>query len=499
MNKFDEYKADPVLMVQELFDVEPDEWQKDALYEFAGSEHDRISMQACAGPGKSAVLSWMAINFLLCYNQPGYHPKGACVSMTHTNLMDNLWSEIYHWLNKNEFLKQNFKWTKDKTMAADHSETWFISARSFQKTSNRDELGKTLSGLHAKYVLFLLDEAGSIPPEVGKTAEQALSNCEFGKVVLAGNPTSQDGYLYKASKDPAFYKIQITGDPEDPKRSPRISMDWAKSMIGKYGRSDPWVKSMILGQFPDQAITSLLSDVDIDKAEARRPRPSDFMYAPKVLGVDAARFGDDSCVIYPRQGCMSFKYKGDLRNYNGPQLGDAVINSMIKWKCSDNKPVEVINIDGTGGYGASCFDFLQSKGISGLNEINFSAKATGASGSTSTGVHKFMNKRAQMYWRLREWVLNKGALVPCKNLREELTNMQYSFVGDKIKIEAKDILKQRIGRSPDASDALALSFAYPDDLKGVDEELRDMLYGSSEVEKSKYDPLKWIKSKARRA
>lgn len=440
-------------MVKEMFHVEPDLWQRDALEAFAAGdrERQRISMQACAGPGKSAVLAWIAWNFLLCYNSPGEHPKGAAVSMTHSNLIDNLWAEIYKWMDRNDFLKQNFKWTQERVFAVDHKETWFLSARSFSKTANKEERGRTLSGLHAKYVLFLIDEGGSVPPEVGKAAEQALSNCEFGKICMAGNPTSHTGLLYTAHKDPSWFKIRINGDPDDPKRSPRIDIEWARKMIEAEGRNDPWVQSMILGMFPDAAISTLLTDTHIDDAVARNYHDEESKYAEKRLGVDVARFGDDSSVIFPRQGLQTYKYRM-IRKANSRTVGDNVIGSVDRWG-----DIDKINIDGTGGYGSGVYDYLESAKIPGIFEINFSSSASQPT--------QFVNKRAEMYWNMAEWIKKKGSLIQCPQLRKELTATQYFFVGNKIKIETKDQIKARLGFSPDIADALALTFAQPDQNK----------------------------------
>jgi phage terminase large subunit len=41
--------------------------------------------------------------------------------------------------------------------------------------------------------------------------------------------------------------IEITGDPDDPKRSPRVSGQWAREQIEKYGRENPWVLVNVFG------------------------------------------------------------------------------------------------------------------------------------------------------------------------------------------------------------------------------------------------------------
>ena len=439
-------------MVYEMFGVMPDIWQEIALQAFADERPDlqRIALQACAGPGKSAALAWIAINFMLCYASEGEHPKGAAVSMTWDNLKDNLWAEIYKWYSRNDYLKQEFVWTQTRYYAKDHPETWFISARSFSKSANKEEQGRTLSGLHARYVLFLIDESGSVPVEVGKTAEQALSNCEFGKIVTAGNPTSHDGFLYYCSRRSDWFKIRINGDPDDPQRSPRIDIEWARKQIKEFGRKDPWVMSMILGEFPESSITTLLTDIDVDNAVARNIADSQIMYSEKRLGVDAARYGDDSSIIFPRQGLQTYAYV-TMRKADGPTLANRVIGACERWK-----DVDQIFVDGTGGYGSSCIDFLKQAAFTPV-EVQFASQANDPV--------KFYNKRAEMYWRGAEWIKKHGSLIDDRELRKELVGIQYSFSGDRILIEPKDQMKKRLGYSPDRADAFMLTFANPEALK----------------------------------
>jgi hypothetical protein len=106
-----------------------------------------------------------------------------------------------------------------------------------------------------------------------------------------------------------------------------------------------------------------------------------------------------------------------------------------------------------------------------------------------------------MYWLMCEWIREGGALPPFSDkpeerstdpialLLEDLTETQYTFKGDKIIIEDKDQIKQRLGRSPDYADALACNFAFPitpkepDVLAGIEGR------GDYNHCKTEYDPL----------
>src|SRR5258707_14863759 len=121
-----------------------------------------------------------------------------------------------------------------------------MPARSWSKPADRAQQGSTLAGLHADNVLFILDESGGIPDSVMASAEAALSSCKEGHIVQAGNPTHLSGPLYRASKDRRseggrWLVIEITGDPDNPMRSPRVNADWAREQIKIYGRDNPWV------------------------------------------------------------------------------------------------------------------------------------------------------------------------------------------------------------------------------------------------------------------
>lgn len=445
------YRKDILLYVREQFKVEPDEWQKEALLNFANSDMKifRLSLQACAGPGKSAVLAWCGWWFLCCQGETGSHPKGAAISITQDNLKDNLWSEMSKWQQVSPLCTGLFTWTKQRIFSKDHPETWFLSARSFSKSANSEEQGRVLSGVHSKYVLFLIDESGDIPPNVLKAVEQAFSTADkvFGRVIQAGNPTSTDGMLHAAQSSLAdsWHVIRITGDPDDPNRSPRIDIKWAAEQIATYGRDDPWVMSYILGRFPESSINTLLSVDEVEDAMNRNLRIEEYEFAQKRLGVDVARFGYDSNVIFPRQGLRAHNYV-ELRNVRSHDIAARVMSAKAKWGC------ELELVDGTGGFGSGVVDSMIQAGAAPM-EIHFSSKAID---------NRYYNKRAEMWMEMAEWVKRGGVLPRCNKLKRQLTAPTYSFKSGKFILESKDQLRERLGFSPDHADALALTFALPD-------------------------------------
>lgn len=431
------------------FGVEPDAWQVEALHAFDDPTIPRISLQACVGPGKTAVLSWMAWKFLLCHGDRGEHPKGAATAVTWPNLRDNLWPELNKWQQRSEVLRTAFTWQAERIYANDHPETWFLSARAWPKTASPEEQGKTLSGLHSKYILGLIDESGAVPPTVLRGVEQILSTGPvFGKIVQAGNPISLEGCLYAAASllRHQWHVIRITGDPDDPRRSPRIDLAWAREQIATYGRDNPWIKSQLLGEFPPSSLNALLGPDDVEKAMHRELRPDAFEWAQKRLGVDVARYGDDRTVIFPRQGLVSF-VPVIMRHARDSAVSVLIANRVLEAKARWGSEMEFI--DATGGWGAGTADVLRANG-SPIIDVQFAAPAFDP---------RYANRRAEIWFGMAEWIKSGGVLpraVP--ELAQELFTPTYEFKGGKFLLEPKEMVKKRLGRSPDLADALALTF-----------------------------------------
>lgn len=434
----------PAQMVYDLFDVDPDAWQQDMLAAFASQdlEHRRIAMQACAGPGKSAGLAWAGWNFLLCYGDSREHPKGAAVSITRENLRDNLWSEFSKWQQRSPLLQQLFSWNSERIYARDHPETWWLSARGFAKSASPEEQGRTLSGLHSDYILFLVDESGDIPPAVLRAAEQGIGNTQFGKILQAGNPTSHQGMLYAAAtmlRD-QWHLISITGDPDDPKRSPRIELDWAREQIRTYGRDNPWVMALILGLFPPSSLNSLLGPDEMNAAMNLHLPIDVYGHAAKVIGVDVADQGDDSTVLFPRQGLAAFR-PVVMRNARPLEVATRIARAYQTWDA------DAVLIDDTGGWALGVMERLDDAHIPYI-PINFSGKANDP---------RYYNKRAEIYFLAAEWVKRGGALPNMPEIVREATEPTYTIKGSQFLIEPKEKIKARLGRSPDLWDAFVVS------------------------------------------
>lgn len=435
------WKESPDAFVREMFGVIPDPWQDEVLQAFP--THQRLAMKACKGPGKTAVEAWLAWNFLLTRREP----KIAATSITADNLADNLWSEMAKWQQRSPYLKDNFQWTKSRIFARDHPETWWMSARTWNRSADRSQQGNTLAGLHADHILFILDESGGIPDAVMATAEAALASCVEGHIVQAGNPTHLDGPLYRActSERRLWHVTEITADPDDPRRATRVKAAWAREQIEKYGRDNPWVLVNVFGAFPPGSLNALIGPDECREATKRFYRPEDYRDQARVLGVDVARFGDDASVIFPRHGLVALAPQ-KFRNIDGTQGAGIVARKLQDWQA------DAVFIDDTGGWGASWIDNLRRLGHQPIG-IGFASRPNDP---------RYDNKRTEMYFEAIDWIRRGGALPPdCPELIAALSQTTYSFRGDRMLLEPKEQVKARLGYSPDDADAFVLTFAQP--------------------------------------
>jgi phage terminase large subunit len=252
-------------------------------------------MKACAGPGKTALPAWIGWNFLL--TRP--HPMIGATSVNAANLRANLWTELARWYAapRAAILRTLFAVTKTEIFAKDHPQTWRLEARTWAQDANAEQIGNALAGLHAKYVMWLLDESGAYPDSIMPACEAIFAGDPTeAHIVQAGNPTHLSGPLYAAcTKARRFWRvIEITADPDDPKRTTRVSVEHARQQIATYGRDNPWVKVRVFGEFPPASLNALIGPDEVSAAMKRYYREHEIGQAAKVMGVDVARFGDDS-------------------------------------------------------------------------------------------------------------------------------------------------------------------------------------------------------------
>lgn len=172
-----------------------------------------------------------------------------------------------------------------------------------------------------------------------------------------------------------------------------------------------------------------------------------------ALGVDIARGGKDQTVLAKRYGT----WYAPLEKHPGRSTPDGQYVAALVIQALEGLPViPAVDIIGVG---ASVWDILQMQGI-GAAAVNFGA---GSDATDRSGRLHFVNLRAEMWWKMREALDpvhgDNLALPPDPELRADLCAPRWKPTTRGIQIEAKEDIKERIGRSPDCGDAVVLANA----------------------------------------
>lgn len=219
--------------------------------------------------------------------------------------------------------------------------------------------------------------------------------------------------------------------------NPFTSAEFKETLKKRYREGSDLYRQQVLGEFIETDSSDAL--ITIDKFASSATLDEGNYY---TIGCDAARFGVDRTVVILRNNArivdMIIMHKSDTFE----------ICSAIN-KLAIGKNIKGIFIDGTGGYGAGIVDQLKLTYGFKVHEVNFGAKP-------KDGICS--NNRAFMYRNLRDAILN-GFYIENPEIREEICAQRQKLNGTGLfQLVPKEEIKAYLGRSPDLSDALALSF-----------------------------------------
>ncbi|MDQ8050726.1 terminase family protein [Luteibacter sp.] len=315
----------------------------------------------------------------------------------------------------------------------------------------------------------VMDEVADMKPEVWSSIILPALLDRGGWADFIGTPKGINLFsemYYRALQDPDWYaSIRTVYDTG--------ALSQAEIDLARASMTEAQFRQEFLCDFTAGSENALLSVDEVQAAAGRHLREDQFSFAAKVIGVDVARQGDDRTVIFRRQGLAAFKpivmHKADSM-----EVAARVISEMTAFG------PDAVFVDGTGGYGAGVIDRLRMLGHSPV-EVQFAARATDP---------RFTNKRTEMYWDLAEWLKSGGALPDLAELKVELCTPTYDHKGNggSMRLEAKDAIKARMGKSPDMADALALTFAF-DVAPGVRGLLAEVATNQSGRAVTDYDPF----------
>jgi phage terminase large subunit len=469
------WREHPELFVREVFGATPDIWQDETLKDFP--LNPQIALSACKGPGKTTLLSWLAWNFIVTR----VDAKIPVLSITGSTLADTLWSEMALWYSKSPILQNFFTMSTERILSKERPKTWWMSARSFPRNANQQQQADTLAGVHGESIMVLLDEANGMPRSVLATVQAIRSGgLPDQRIVIAGNPTNQDSALGQAviNNRQRWYVKEITGDPDDPKRSPRVDLQYARDQIAEHGADNPWVLCNIFGKFPPGGINTFLTPDQVMEAQKRHYNEHEFNGFPLIIGVDVARFGDDEIVFFLRRGKIAYPPMR-MRNLDTVFVASH-LSRVAREKSADSV---MIDVSGSGGV----YDVYRNMNMGGSHfQVQF--------GGDALQKDRFANKRAEIWSNMADGIKDGLALPPVPEMVHGLSTVQYSHdLKGRILIEPKDKIKARIGRSPDLEDALACTWAYPvaimpKTISGLPESLSSIIGGKLHVSGHDEDP-----------
>jgi len=288
----------------------------------------------------------------------------------------------------------------------------------------------------------VIDEVANITPDFWNDIIQPALSDRKGWALFIGTPAGINLFselFYRASSLPDWYATRYTvhdTDALDPVEVSRLERDMPETAFAREYLCD----------FSAAGSDQLISMSDVEAASKLVYRDGDVIEFPLVVGVDPARFGDDRSVIVVRQGLRMEK----------PMIHHGVDNMQLAGLVAqviDDRDPDAVFIDVGGGAGV--IDRLRQLDYY-IVEVPFGGKANQP--------NLFVNRRAEMWWQVKEWLGNGGSIPNDTALKAELSTPTYWFdaVGKRC-LESKDEIKKRLqgGGSPDIADALALTFAYP--------------------------------------
>lgn len=285
----------------------------------------------------------------------------------------------------------------------------------------------------------VIDEVADIKPDTWTEVLQPALADRLGWAIFIGTPHGVNLFselFFKARTLPdwhaALYTVYDTNtlDPAEVERY-RRSVD------------ENIFRREMLCDFSAAGDDQLISLLDVEDACQRHIALPDYDFAARIIGVDPARFGDDRGGIIRRQGRMVFKPRVTRH------LDNMTMAAVVADEIRSFNPDAVFIDEGNGG---GVIDRLRQLGHEVIG-VHFAGKA---------GKGQFLNKRAEMWFEVRDWVRAGGVLPNLVELKQDLATPTYKFTAaDKIQLESKEDIKARGLPSPDLGDALALTFAFP--------------------------------------
>ena len=430
------------------------DWVRDILKEEIWSAQEQIcqsvaanrytAVKACHGPGKSFIAARIGCWWL------NVHKLGDAFLVTTApswpQVQAILWREIRRAWRIGRLpgrITLECQWY----MGEGRSDEELIAMG--RKPADYNE--QAFQGLHARYILIVIDEACGVP-ETLWTAVMTLMTNENARVLAIGNPDDPGSYFANVCKPgsgwnvisiSAFDTPNFTGEtiPDDMAEN-LVTPLWVEDRRRDWGEGSPLWQAKVLAEFPDISDEYLITPSMIQKGiDTDLPGIEKGRY-----GADVSRMGVDKTVVYRNRG-------GVIRYVDSWGMLDTMKTTgkfklILDQHHRTNRPNMVIDII---GLGSGVFDRLREMGYP-ASPFNGAERAYRPD--------KFKNRRAEIYWTFRDNLENGNIDLDPDDLllQEQLQNIKWWVDSSgRIQIESKDDMRERGVKSPDRADACVYS------------------------------------------
>jgi hypothetical protein len=431
----------------------PRTWQRELLRDIkkyvdgnqGKIDYDTIRMAVSSGRGigKSALVSWLVL-WMLTTRIGGSVVVSA---NSESQLRSVTWAELTKW----QAMIINSHWWEI-------SATKLVPAQWLTELVERDlkkgtrywacegklwsaENPDSYAGVHNQDGMMLIfDESSGIPNPIWEVGAGFFTENTPDRYWFAfSNPRRNEGYFFETFNAKRQFWDSRKIDSRTVEDTDKAVYD---QIIAEYGEDSAQAKVEVYGEFPSAGEDQFIAPSIVDAA-MQRPLYKD-KTAPVVIGIDPARGGADSTVILVRQGRDIVK----IMRYHGEdtmEIVGRVIDAMEEFK-------PVLTCIDEGGLGYGILDRLTEQRYK-VRGVNFGWKAKNSI--------MYGNKRAEIWGLMKDWL--KTASVPAdRQLRADLTGpMKKPNSSGTIFLEGKKEMRSRGLASPDAADALAITFAFP--------------------------------------
>ncbi|MGL4756419.1 MAG: hypothetical protein ACRCXB_29035 [Aeromonadaceae bacterium] len=404
----------------------------------------RKAISSGRGVGKSALVSWLILWMLT--TRIG---SSVTVSANSENQLRKVtWGELTkwvtmalnaHWWEPNATSLNPAKWLTDLVERDLRKGTRYWGAEGKLWSEENPDAYAGVHNMDGMMVVF--DEASGIPDSIWSVAAGFFTENILDRYWFAfSNGRRNTGYFYEAV-DGAKREFWDS-EKIDARTVEGTDKTIYQQIIDEYGEESDEARVEVYGDFPASGQDQFIAPRLVEDAMKRPPYKD--ITAPVIIGVDPARGGTDSTVIIVRQGrdiVTVMRFHGDDTMTTVGHVIDAI---------EEYRPALTVIDEGGLGYGI--LDRLTEQKYK-VRGVNFGWK--------SKNPVMWGNKRAEMWGAMRDWV--KTASLPNDRLlKTDLTGPQKKpDSSGTIFLEGKKEMKARGIASPDAADAIAVTFAYP--------------------------------------